>query len=497
MTQLAPEKFIAPWQRRNSMVAAIFMCSSIFGSKAAAQHIYVDPRAEARVTVTDNANLTETNKVTDGVLNTAVGLNARVDGHRFRLALDYSLDHFLFFSDLTEDYRQNMFGTIDAEVWKDHLTVVGRASLRQQFLDQRGALSGSAANRTANRRLVQNYTGTGIFRTGITDFADLRVTYRFGLQRSPADDLTDDTLPINFSDAETQDITASIDSGDRFQSFQWRLFANSSRVRRSLEVNDFRNERAGGELTLKFNRYFQLLGNVNVSSNDFQSAVLSEDGFGWEAGFRWTPGRKLDVTVTHGREGNRQTWYATVQHFFTIRHEFTGSYTDTITANSIVQNDILGGLQFNPEEGIVNTERLPIDETDPTFSFSDVDFRRRIATGTFTVRQRRTKTYLTGFYEWRTFDDGSGTGEAWGTTLGTDHEINERTSLSARLSFRQSIFEGGARVDSFAVGNISWLTNIHKNLEFAVSFDHSTRVSSVDGEDLQENALTFYLRGIF
>lgn len=475
----------------------LIACSLGLSISASAQHIYIDPRAEVRVTGTDNANLTNTDRQYDAVLNSAAGLGARIDGHRLRLAVDYSLDHFYFLSDGTDDVRQNLFGTLDAEVWENHLTVNGRASLRQQFLDQRGSLSGSAANRTANRRLVQAYTGTGIFRTGIRDYADLRVTYRLGLERSPADNLQDETLPINFSDSTSQEWNINLGSGERFRNFQWDLFASRSTVSRSLDVNDFRVERYGGRVTFKLNRFFQVFGSLSGSSNDFQNEVLAQQGFGWDAGFRWTPGPKLDVTGSFGKEGNRNVWTGRVQYFFSARFDFTGSYTDQITANTIVSNDNLNRLSFDQEFGIVNTEQLPIDETDPTFSFSDVDFRRRNATGTFTLRHKRTTTFLSGSYEWRTFDDDSGTGRTWGGTLGTDHEINEKTSLSARLSFRQSLFEDGVRVDEFITGNLSWTKTVSRYFRLALSYDHTQRLSNQPGEDLIENALTLYLRGTF
>lgn len=470
---------------------------AIFNGIAKAQHIYIDPRVEARITGTDNANLSSTDRIYDAVLNNAVGMNARISGNRMNVALDYSLDHFYFLSDGTDDFRQNMFGTLDAEVWEDHLTVNGRASLRQQFIDQRGSISGSAANRTQNRRLVQEYTGTGIFRTGLKDYADFRLTYRFGLQLSPADNLDDETLPINFSDSTSHEIAANLDSGDRFRNFQWRLFADTQRVSRSLDVNDFRNERAGGEITFKANRFWQFFGNLNVTNNDFQNAILAEDGFGWEGGFRWTPGSKLDLSVSYGKQGDRDIWYASVQHFFSARLNFTGSYTDRITANTIVSNDNLNSLSFNDEFGIVNTESLPIDETDPIFSFSDVDFRQRSAVGTLTLQQKRTRSYISGNYEWRTFDDDSGTGQAWGVTTGINHEINEKTSLNARLSFRQSLFEDGVRVDEFIVGNLTWTRRVSRYFSIAASYDHSRRLSNQDGEDLEENAITFYIRGTF
>ena len=240
-----------------------------------------------------------------------------------------------------------------------------------------------------------------------------------------------------------------------------------------------------------------MFGNLNVTSNDFQNEVLAEDGFGWETGLRWTPGGKLDASASFGKEGARSVWYGSLQYFFSARFDFTGSYTDRITANTIVSNDTLNSLSFNSELGITNTESLPIDETDPNFSFSDVDFRQRSAVGTFTLRHKRTTSYLSANYEWRTFDNDAGTGEAWGITVGTDHEINEKTSLTARLSFRQSLFEDGVRVDDFIVGNLSWQKTISRYFRVAVSYDYSQRLSNLEGEDLRENAVTLYLRGTF
>jgi uncharacterized protein (PEP-CTERM system associated) len=476
--------------------------SALFGaffssSTVLAQHIYVDPRIEERFTVTDNVNLAETDRVLDEVLNSAIGINARIEGNKLRASVDYSLDHFLFLSDGTDDYRQSMFGTLDAEVIEDHFNVIGRASLRQQFLDQRGSLSGSAANRTDNRRLVQSYTGTGIFKGGVRDFADWRMTYRYGLQRSPADDLTDDSLPINFSDSSSHELSARLGSGSRFNNFDWELTASSKRVTRSLEVNDFRSESAGANFTFKFNRHFHVIGGMTYTSNDFQNAVLGEDGLGWEAGFRWIPGKKLDLTVTTGKEGARSVWYASLQHFFSARLNFQGSYTDTITTNSLVLNDNLNSLQFSGDLGIVNNEQLPIDETDPNFSFSDVDFRRQSLVGTFTLQQKRTKHYISGSYERRTFDDNSGTARSWGTSYGVDRKVTEKTILSARLSYRQSLFEDGVRIDDFIVGNVSWAKTISEYFRISISYDHSQRQSNANGEDLMENALTFYLRGTF
>ena len=475
----------------------VILLSAVYGQAALAQHVWLDPRAESRVTLTDNALLTLTDRQQDAVLNVSGGLNVRVEGKYTKAAIDYSADYLYFLSDGSREFRQQAFGTIDSEVWKDHLTLGARASLQQQFLDQRGSLSNSFANRTSNRRLLQTYTGTAHLKGGMRNIADWRVNYRYGISKTPADDLTDETLTANFSDTTSHEVTASIGSGERYNYFSWRLFGNTRRVNRNLDVNDFRYDKAGGELTYKFNRFFSVNGSAGYSQNDFQSDILSEDGFSWEGGFRWTPGRKLDLSVRTGKEGNRRTWFASLQHFFSVRLDFNGTYQDTITANTLITNDAVQNFRFNEELGLVDGAGQPIDEADPRFSFSDVDFRRRVAKGTLTWRHKRTEAYLNGSYEWRTFDNELGTARSWGASTGFEHNINEDTVLSGGLSYRRSRFEGSTRLDNYIQGDLNWSKTISRYFRAVIGYAHSERQSNQIGADLEENTLTFYLRGTF
>jgi len=470
---------------------------SVSFSALAEERWLLDIRGEARVTFTDNALLTLSDRMPDTVLNVSPGLNARVETRKITAGLDYAFDYFYFITDGSTDLRHKLFGTFDAEVIEDHLNIGARASLREQFIDQRGSISNNFANKTDNRRLIQNYTSTAILKGGMRDIADWRLTYRFGLSRTPADDLTDETLTVNFSDTTSHEMVASVGSGERFNNFEWRAFASSSRIIRSLDVNDFRYERMGGELTYKFNRFFRLIGSANHSKNDFQTEVLSEDGFGWEAGFRWTPGRKLDLTILHGREGLRQTWNGSLQYFFSARLDFNATYQDIISANTIVTNDSLQGFNFDREQGISNNGGLPVDEADPVFTYSDTDFRRRAARGTFTLRQKRTQLYLSGTIERRTFDDNTGTAGSWGVSSGFKRDITERSTISGDVVFRRSSFEGQTRIDNYIQAKLDWSATISRYFKAAIGLSHSERQSNEAGADLEENALTFYLRGTF
>lgn len=464
---------------------------------AHAQHIWIDPRFEAKAAFTDNATLVDTDRQADAVFNVSPGLNMRIESARVKGAVDYSWDYLYFVSDKSEESRHNLFGLIDAEVWEDHLTVSARASARQTFIDRGAGLSNTIANRSANRRLVQNYTTSANLKGGLRDYADWKLSYRYGLTLSPADNLDDETLTVNFSDSETHEFSASLGSGYRFNNFEWRLAASRRDVYRSLDVNNYLYENASAEIWYKFNRHISVVGEYGYSKNNFQSESLAADGTFWNAGFRWNPGPKLDLTLKRGKEGNRKTWYGRFQYFFGVRMDIAVSYTDTLSSNAIVLNDNLQTYSFSGDDGIIDTSGLPIDETDPNFSLSDVDFRRRSTSAVLTWRHKRSQVYLNVNNEWRTFDDESGTAKTAGASLGFKHKISQKTNLSGTLSYRRSRFEDSFRIDNYIVAEVNWTKTLSRYVKAGISADHSERISNEDGADLVENTLTLYLRGTF
>ncbi|MCJ9430368.1 TIGR03016 family PEP-CTERM system-associated outer membrane protein [Kordiimonas marina] len=462
-----------------------------------AQHIWVEPRAEAKLALTDNATLVDTGRISDAVLDISPGINMRIEGRKTKGAIDYSYDYLYFMSDKSTDQRHHLFGLIDAEVWEDHLTVNGRASVQEMFIDRGAGLSNTIANRSANRRTVQNYTTDAILKGGFRDFADWRLSYRFGLMLSPADNLNDPTLTAHFSDSETHEFVGSIGSGDRFNNLEWTISANRSTVIRSLAVANYLNESVKGEFWYKFNRHFAIVGSLGYTKNNFQTSALAANGRAWEVGARWTPGQKLDLTVRRGKEGKRSTWYVRLQHFFSARINVTATYTDTLSAMSLVMNDSLQGYKFDQSGGIVDPSGITVDNSTPNFSLSDVDFRRRFANVVLTWQKRRSQIYFSANNEWRTYDNATGTAKTWGISGGLKHNIDENSKLSGTLSYRRSRFENSVRVDNYIVGGLDWSRTLSRYFKLSVSVNHSERLSNTAGGNLRENTLTMYLRGTY
>ena len=456
-----------------------------------------EPRGEVTLTLTDNANLTESNRVGDAVLGITPGFNFRRRGPRLEASVDYSYNYLTFLESGETDGRHNLFGLVDLDVWRNRLAVEFRGSLQQTFLNRQAGLSGSIANISENRRLVQTYS-TGLnFNTDIRDWVDVNTRYQFAIQLSPADNLDDPTITSNFSDTVSHDLTHSLSTGERFNRFFARGSVSVRRAIRSLDVNNFRDDRALAEAGYRFSEAFRVRGGVGWAVNDLQLAVNQEDGFTWDVGFDWTPSRRTSLSASYGREGSRQTTTIDFETEPTRRTRFIARYTDQIQAVAFELADGVENLSFDEDFGIVTSQGLPASTANPVFTLNDVDFRQKAASATLQWNHRRDAYFINGTYEERTFDDGSGTSITWGVSQSLRHSINPREEVTLSSSFRRNEFEGGERVDDNWRASVEYRKTFSRFFIGAMTYSYSYRNSSVQGGDLLENALTFYLRATF
>ncbi len=459
--------------------------------------VEISPRINLEVTATDNVFLTPDNREFDLALIASPGINIGIEGRRVQASVDYGLDYLYFVLDGSTDIRPRAFALVDAELIDNRFFVSGRASVQQTFLDRTASLSGSNANISDNRRAVQNYSGEARLLGQFANYADWNVTYNYGLQLSPADDLTDDTLPTTFSDSQNQELSIEVDTGDRFGKFGGRIRATAQRVSRSLTDLDFENDRLTGELSYRLDRTFSVFASTGISRNSLQSTAAGGDGFAWDGGFRWAPSRRTEFEARYGREGPRTT--ALVQGVFRPgrRLNFTVNYTDQVTANSFLQNTGLTNLQFDDRLGITDLTGIPVDQTNPAFTLSDIDFRRRAADIGIRWQNLRNIIFLTASFEERIFDNETGTSSNWGVSAGYDRRLTPKSDARFSASYRRNLFEGSDRVDNVVIASAEYLYNFSRYFVFRIGYDFSVRQSNDETGDLLENALGLELRGVF
>ena len=456
-----------------------------------------EPRGEATLTLTDNANLTQGDRVGDAVLGVSPGLNFRRRGPYSEVSLDYTYNYLTFLDSGFSDERHNLFGLADIELIRNHMNLEVRASLQETFLDRTQGLSGSIGNATSNRRLVQTYSGEWTFEGDVRDWIDVNSRYRFAVQLSPADDLTDETLTTNFSDTTSHDFFHSLSTGDRFNRFYAAGSISVRRVIRSLDVNNFRDDQALFELGYRFSDRFRIDGGIGYTINDLQFVQNREDGFTWIAGFTWRPSRRTSVTADYGKEGGREITAVNLTFQPTRRTVFTARYQDQVQANSFELIDGVANLRFDEDFGILTASGLPASSGNPAFTLNDVDFRQKVASATLQWNHRRDSYFINGTYEERTFDDGTGRSVTWGVSQGLRHQINPRSEINLNSSFRRNEFEDGVRVDDNWRASVEYRNTFSRFFIGAITYSYSYRDSTEPGGDLLENALTFYLRATF
>jgi len=457
----------------------------------------IELRGEISLVATDNVRLTAGEGESDLVIGATPGINIRARSNRFEASVDYSMNYFYFLDQNKEDIRHNLFGLVGLDVVENAFRIEGRASIRQTFIDRAAGLSGSQANLTDNRRIVQTYSGLAQFQQAVSNWADIAVDYTYSLQQSTADDLDDDSLTINFSDTQSHQVNTRISSGDRFNRIGWVIFASGRRSNRNLDSRQFVDDRAGLEVSYDVTRDLEVYATAGYTDNNLVELILREDGFTWSGGFRYTPSRRTNLDISYGREGDREIWDGRFSSQLTRRIRLSASYVDRIEANSFQLASDVTNLQFSEDVGIVTENGLPVSTTDPAFSLSDVDFRQRRARLALTWRGRRTTAFVSGDWERRRFDDGSGTSLTWGGNTGVSRRLSRTAEVDLSFNFRRSRFEGSARSDDVYGARFGYQKTISRYFLGGFSYSFSRRDSNVSAGNLEENAVAVFLRGTF
>lgn len=469
-----------------------------FSAVSAQDVLEIDVRGEFKATYSDNVNLVQTGKQGGLVLNASPGLNIRYKTGRTEASFDYWLDYYRFLYDGSSEVRHSAFATLDSEVIKDHFFLRGRAGVQQEFLDRTGGFSNSDANRSANRRTVQNYSLSGSWQSRVLDLANFTAGYEYGQVLSPADNLEDDTLTVNFSDTVSHTLNAVLTSGKRYQKFEWFLRGRYQRVEKSLVDDDFEEWNYGGELWYKPNRHIAVMGGYSFRGNKAQTDKLSLNTGGVKYGVRLQPGPKLTVSAER-EELSADRTYDTFSLYYqmTKRIVLQVNHIVDFSSNALGLADRIRRLSFEDRFGIDDGTGVPIDDSDIAFSLTDIDFEQFQWNGSLRWRHKRDRVFISGNRERRVFDADIEDSRSWGGALGWERNIDRMTTFSITGSYRKNIIDGGERIDEYRTLNMDWQRTLSRYFKMAFQFSRTDRKSSVETGNLRENALTFYLRGSF
>ena len=290
----------------------------------------VEPNVGAAATYSDNANQSKNDPQDQVSLSVTPGVIVHSEGSR---RVDATLQYHMlgvarFGGDNSSDLYHNLNASGKAELVEDFLFIDANASVSQELI----SLLGSPADVTVNgnnRATTGGYSISPYIKKRFGTFADAEARYALSGVLF-AQNVASDLLSNQF--------TASLNSGSRFNTLTWGLHYSFRDVAdRSYGISDtsYTYERADLSLGYTLTRKFRLIGNVGQERIEYNSALAAannRDDSLWSAGFAWSPSRRTSLEATMGRR------------FFGDTYNLSASYRarDSVWTASYVEdvNDI-------------------------------------------------------------------------------------------------------------------------------------------------------------
>lgn len=457
----------------------------------------LDVRGEWKATFSDNVLLDNENKKSDVALSFSAGLNLRYKTDRVSFSVDYFPEYYYFLRDNSTDLRHSLYLSLDGDVIKNNLSILGRAGIQQEFLDRTGSFSQNDATISDNRRTIQNYTTRAIWQNKFRDLATLSAAYEYGLVRSPADNLDDDTLSVFFSDTNSHNFNVGLSAGSFFNRLTWDASFSYQKVEKSLVEEDFSEKDYLGSLSYEFNPYVSASIGTGYTDNNAQSDDLSlNDNYTYYA-IDIRPGPKLSIEASRKEYPTKNYDSLSLRYLVTKRLTLTVNHDVDFTSNSLQLAERLDQLDYEQTFGIDDGTGVPVDNSDISFSLTDVDYEQYVWRVKLQYQKRRDDFYISYSDEKRIYDSDEPDAISWGLNAGWSRQINQSTEMYMNGSYRRNITGNSARIDDYYTYEAGWQKTLSRYFNFTASYVHSERVSSDESGNLNENALVFYLRGTF
>ncbi len=396
--------------------------------------IKIDPKISVRQSFSDNLSLNDRQKDSGFITTITPGLAVTFESPRIQGSLTYELDYRLGIgTSVLDKFRHNAIGRVNAELLREFLYLETGVVATLLSQDPRGSLSTNPDNNNRNiNNVFSGFVGPYV-RQRFSDFAEFQGGYRFSTtlledQQNASflgsGDILNSTRQLG-ADSDNHDFYATLNSGDAFQRFRWNVQAGYQLENINDNVKErfrSRNLNLGAEYPI--NRHLSLLGSVGYEKT--QSTVLESivteardpltnilipgtvaslqigpnrvqnfgsDGVVWDAGFRFSPTPRTDITVRGGRRFGDTTFNVSGLKKIGKKSEISVSYGDTLDSlgrlltrelGNVTTSTALGGqfrtgvfpLSFNdPVTGLFSNGRLAINSATFRNRTANVSYR--------------------------------------------------------------------------------------------------------------------------
>jgi uncharacterized protein (PEP-CTERM system associated) len=275
----------------------------------------VTPRIGLTGTLSDNINLSSTDKQTGFITQLSPGIRIDARTARLKMFLDYSLNGLRYSTGNTSNNVQNAlnaFGTLEAiDNWL-FLDFSGRIS--QQIINPFGVQAPSSIYDNTNLTETSTYRLSPYIRGQLGGSADYFLRYNASV--------------TNYQNSSLSDVSLSqwlgqVRGNTRFQNLIWTIDGSQQNTDYSRGRN-YEDARLRGLLTYQLYPEFRISGSGGYETNNYQS-IDNEGQSTYGYGFDWTPTERTKVS------GFQERRFFGNGHNVLISHRFPLSsirYTD-------------------------------------------------------------------------------------------------------------------------------------------------------------------------
>ena len=390
----------------------------------------------------------------------------------------------------------NIAGFSNVEAVEDLFFVDISSSVSREILNRR------EADTESNRDTVQTYHVSPYLVNRFGGFASAELRYALDLfftgddARGGADN--------EVSDTTTQTVSFALNSGIDFRRLLWSITALASESDRSDE-GDISRRLVTLDTEYAIVRSFSLLGSLGYES--FEEDELNGEDFQgptWRAGFRWRPGRRMNLVVTYGRRDDDESPGMRLTYDIGPRTRLTASYDEGLgTGDERLVSDLsLIGVDPITGELIEQPTGLPFAPNNAPTSITGDLTRSKTFQAALTATRGRNSFNLNAIYRKQKDEEEDSLAdpddeEGFVFSGSWSRRLNPRTNFSFRASFENTKFTSDDREDKdYSIStNIDY--NMFRNVNAFASYAYRRRDSTLDSEEFTENRISFGLRRTF
>lgn len=451
----------------------------------------LEPSLQASESYSDNVDRDPDGQRDDALITTLTpGAVLRWTGGRVTASADFALglQHQTNGDDEGVSVLPDAAGLGSAELWREHLFFDASAGVSTELLNTR------EQDTESNSSIVQTYSASPRLLGSFGSFADAQTFYRFTQVIDEGGGENSDVVNADVGNAQTHEVGASLTAGTDFSTIRWSLNGAASESDRENDEDVERREVALG-LEYIVDRSFSLLGGVGYQIFDDGDVENEVDGITWNAGFRWRPGSRTDISVTYGREDENQSFTADARHQLSAQTRVFLTYDETLETGQERLASNLSFIAVDPNTGqLIDTRtNQPFDaQTSLTTIDEDTQRTRRLTTGISGVRGRNTFG-VTGSVEF-TRDEGSSTSgeeeDAYQIGAQWSRRLSTRDNLGADVNYIRREFQSDGRQDNeYSVG-VNYTYNIYQNVNAFGAYEFAIQTSDNEADEFYENFVT-------